>query len=146
MRLVTKDTDYAIRALVFLTKRGKRVSAAGLVKQLNIPYPFLRQIMQELGKNKIVKSYKGRGGGFELRKSASNIYILDLMKIFQGSLELTKCMVKNKICPDVKKCILRKKVKEIENNIKSEFKNITIAGLIKEKNDGRKKVSKRRML
>ncbi|MCF7916769.1 MAG: Rrf2 family transcriptional regulator [Candidatus Omnitrophica bacterium] len=138
MRLITKDTDYAIRALVVLAKRKEVVSASELVKQLKIPYPFLRQIMQELGKNKIVKSYKGRGGGFELRILPRNIYIIDLMKIFQGSLELTRCMVKNKICPDLKKCILRKKVKEIEKNIKSEFKNMTISDLVKEASNGKK--------
>lgn len=131
MRLITKHTDYAIRALVVLAKKKAVVSASELVKKLKIPYPFLRQIMQELGKNKIVKSYKGRGGGFELKKLAGNIYIIDLMEIFQGSLELTRCMVKNKICPDVGKCILRKKVKEIAKNIKSEFKQMTIASLTK---------------
>ena len=51
MTLITKDTDYAIRSLVFLAKnQGEPASVAEISKALNISYTFLRKIMQALNK------------------------------------------------------------------------------------------------
>ena len=66
MKLITRDTDYAVRALCFIGQRQKRlISASELVANLKIPRPFLRKILQTLNREGILNSYKGKGGGFE---------------------------------------------------------------------------------
>ena len=72
MKLLTRNTDYGIRALCFIAKaKDKIVPVPELVKALRIPKPFLRKILQLLTKNGFVKSYKGMGGGFSLAIPAS---------------------------------------------------------------------------
>ena len=64
MKLITRDTDYAIRALCCIAKRKETIiSVDKLVKQLRIPRPFSRKILQTLNKRKILRSYKGTSGG-----------------------------------------------------------------------------------
>ncbi|MBI3991518.1 MAG: Rrf2 family transcriptional regulator [Candidatus Omnitrophica bacterium] len=133
MRLITRNTDYAIKALCFIARNngGKNITPVSeLARALKIPRPFLRKILQILNKRKIVNSYKGAGGGFSLAVPADRMYLVDVMRIFQGPLKLTKCVLKERICPDVENCLLRAKIGVIENYIISELKAITLASLL----------------
>ena len=58
MKLITRNTDYAIRALCFIARKKKQVvSVKELVSKLRIPKPFLRKISQRLNKERILVSY-----------------------------------------------------------------------------------------
>ena len=131
MKLITKYTDYAVRALVFIVKQKEEIVSVGkLVKDLKIPRPFLRKILQVLNKKGILRSYKGQGGGFRLRISPERIYLLDLIKIFQGRLKLNECVFKNSICPNIKTCKLHKRLESIQKYVISELKSITLESLL----------------
>ena len=132
MKLITRDTDYAIRAICYIAGQKERiVTVAELVEELRIPYSFLRKILQTLSKRKILRSYKGRDGGFKLFATTNKIFILDLMEIFQGVLTLNECSLKKIVCPNIKICPLRKKIKNIENYVFKQLRSITIASLLK---------------
>ncbi len=132
MKLITRDTDYALRALCFIARhKDKIVSAAELVEQLKIPRPFLRKILQILNKKRILKSYKGKGGGFLLALPAHKIFLVDLIEIFQGALRLNECFFKKMACPNTKTCALRKKINSIERYVTHELKSITLASLLR---------------
>lgn len=132
MKLITRDTDYAIRALCYIARHDEEVvSVAQLVEALHIPKPFLRKLLQCLNKKSILKSYKGQGGGFLLAQPAEKIFLTDLMRIFQGRLQLSECVLRKLVCPHLTTCTLRKKVKIIEKDVFRDLKEITVASLIR---------------
>ena len=132
MKLLTRNTDYGIRALCFIAKaKGRRVSVPELVKALKIPRPFLRKILQTLTRRGFVRSYKGIGGGFSLAVPAGSLYIVEVAKTFQGPLNLNECFLNKKVCPNRKVCPLKSKIDKIEKNVMSELGAITIGGLVK---------------
>jgi Rrf2 family protein len=132
MKLLTKDTDYAISALIVLAKNKKCfVSAREISKKHNIPYQFLRSLLQKLIKSKLIESKEGMGGGVRLVKDARQINVYNLIQIFQGDFDIAKCMIKNDICPNRKSCGLRPEISRIELKISTEFKKITLAKLLK---------------
>jgi len=132
MKLITKDTDYAVKALMYIASfPGRLTSVSNLSEELNIPKPFLRKILQVLHKERILKGSKGYGGGFRLARSADKIYLTDLIEIFQGPLKLNECIFKKKLCPDRKFCFLKKKIDDIEKYVVLKLESITIASLIK---------------
>jgi Rrf2 family protein len=134
MKLITRETDYAVRALLYMAQSGKEVvSVNELVKESAIPRAFLRRLLQELGKAGILEPRKGKGGGFTLAEPVNKIKITDLMEIFQGGTDITQCMFKQKICPNRSACPLRKKIKDIEDFVARKLGNITIASLLKVK-------------
>lgn len=137
MRLITRDVDYAIRALCYIASIEKDiVSATELVKELKIPKPFLRKILQRLHKSGILKSQKGKNGGFTLAASPKDLFLIDVIETFQGPMKLNECLFKSKICPDVQNCLLKNKIDTIERRVISELKSITIKSLIMEGDDG----------
>lgn len=132
MKLITRDTDYALRAVCFIAKKkGAVVSVSELVRELKMPRPFLRKLLQTLSRKGILKSYKGQGGGFSLALSPQEIYLVDLMKIFQGPFMLSECFFKKARCPDIRTCALRKRIGIIENYVVSKLHSINIASLLR---------------
>ena len=132
MKLITRNTDYALRAICYIAQQKKMVTATELVKILGVPRPFMRKILQRLSKEKILESYKGQAGGFKLKRPSGKIFIIQIMRIFQGQVGLNGCFLKKEICPNRGKCILRKKIHVIENNALAQLKQINIASLIKD--------------
>lgn len=130
MKLINRDTDYAVKALMHIAKNSERISVSELATKLDIPKPFLRKILQILNKENILNSHKGKGGGFKLAKPSKDIYLKDLIKIFQGPIKLKDCIFNQKICPDIKTCPLREKIRDIEKYVLSEIESVTLATLI----------------
>ncbi|MCP4050130.1 MAG: Rrf2 family transcriptional regulator [bacterium] len=132
MKLLTKDTDYAVRALIVLALDKKKfVSARKISDTQDIPYQYLRQILKKLISSKLIDSREGIGGGVQLVADPAGITILELINIFQGELELSDCMFKKQECPKRGSCVLRPEIKRIEETVCTEFQKITIKDLLK---------------
>jgi Rrf2 family transcriptional regulator, cysteine metabolism repressor len=131
MKLLTKQTDYAARALIFLAQhRDEFVSSNAMARKNKIPLHFLRQVLQTLIKKGIITSQEGVDGGVKISAKPQNIYLSDLIGMFQGKIQLSKCMFRNRVCPNRNHCVLRKRVKTIEKKIVDEFKGISIQTLL----------------
>lgn len=133
MKLLNRDTDYAVKALLYITQKNPgRISVPELVKTLDIPRPFLRKILQILNREGVLNSFKGKGGGFVLAVPPEKILLTRLIDIFQNPVKLTDCLYKQKICSDIGTCPLKKRIDAIEQHVISELKSITMASLLKE--------------
>lgn len=133
MKLLTKNTDYAIRALIQLAKNKDRyISSTEISRDEKIPLPYLRRILQALTKENIISTKEGAGGGVKLRLAPDGIRLTRLIRMFQGNIQLVECMFRKQICFNRKKCVLRKKMKDIEEMVISELENITIGNLLRE--------------
>jgi len=133
MKLITRDTDYALRALCFIAKsKDDVVPASKLVDALKIPRPFLRKGLQLLNKKGVLRSYKGLGGGFKLAKAPKEVGILDIIEIFQGPFRLNECSFKKRRCPQDATCPLKKKLDFIERDVFLKLQAVTLQGLLKQ--------------
>ena len=131
MKLITRNTDYAVRALCYIAKQTRgSVSATEMVAQLKIPRPFLRKILQTLSGEGLLKSTKGQGGGFSLSRPQENVLLTDLIRIFQNTIQLNECVFKKKICPNRSTCVLKKEIDEIEQEVLRRLGRISIASLV----------------
>jgi len=132
MKLITRNTDYAMRALCYIARQTKEsVSAAEMVAALKIPRPFLRKILQILSGEGLLKSTKGQGGGFSLSSPKEKIFLTDLIRIFQSTIQLNECIFKKKICPNRSTCALKKEIDGIEQEVLGRLGRINIASLLK---------------
>lgn len=130
-RLINRETDYAIRVLGFMYRAVKNIyTAEDIEKNLLIPRPFLRKILQKLNKGGILHSQKGKGGGFITVREAEKIFLIELLELFQGPIGVSECVFRKNICPDRNKCILRIKMLLLEEKFLNELKAITLASLL----------------
>ncbi|MCK9554740.1 Rrf2 family transcriptional regulator [bacterium] len=133
MKLLTRDTDYAVRALIFIGRADKRkiriITVDEIVRALNLPKALLRKLLQTLSKNKILKSGRGKHGGFSLLKAPEKINVSDIISIFQGPVDFTNCLLRNEPCPNRKICSVRKKILSLSRHVDKELKKITLSSL-----------------
>ena len=135
MRFITRDADYAMQALLFMAKVQKKearkvVTVDEIVKAKALPERFLRRILQKLAKKKILFSSKGKSGGFSFMAEPENIRAIDIIKIFQGNIRLSNCFLKSSICPNIKTCAFRKRLKKIDNIVIKELESVTLKSLL----------------
>ncbi len=93
MKIVsTRRTDYAIRALVYLTAAGSdRVNAAEIGGEMEIPTPILHQVLRELQKANLLTSQSGPRGGYRLTRDPGDITLLEIVEALEGSVHLDQC-------------------------------------------------------
>lgn len=92
--MFTKSTEYAIRALVYIiiqNATGRRPGFKEIAKGINSPEPYIAKILQNLTKLEIIKSAKGRGGGFFFSKPEKSLPLYDVIKVTEGEGFFTKC-------------------------------------------------------
>jgi len=136
MKLFTKDSDYAVRALQYMAKnQNGPMSSTELSESLSISWSFLRKILFILQKNGIVRSNRGRLGGFDLVVNPEKIYLMDVIKMFQGEFSLTTCVINGKACQHIEYCVLRKKLLMLEQMIVDELKDETLKNLLEKEMD-----------
>lgn len=96
---VTRETDYAVRCVLYLSERsGEVVMVPDIARAKDIPRSFLAKILQKLTKAKIVRSYRGIRGGFMLARKPVDISLLDVIKAIEGPLAMNRCVVDRKSC------------------------------------------------
>ena len=87
MRMSAK-AEYAVRAMtqVAVTAQGALVKTDDLAKAQGIPAQFLVDILSDLRADHLVRSHRGRDGGYELARPAKYISIADVLRCIDGPL------------------------------------------------------------
>lgn len=129
MRVIKKETDYALRALFFIKENGGYAAIPQIHSNMDMPRPFLRRILQKLSHAQILSSMKGRNGGFRLKEPFEKITLARLNEVFDKRIPPGECPFKNKLCANYKTCVLKGKVSIIEEEIYKMFERIFIKDL-----------------
>ncbi len=87
MRMSAK-AEYAVRAMVQLATadEGAVVKTDDLARAQGIPPQFLVDILSDLRTDRLVRSHRGRDGGYALARSAAEISIADVLRCIDGPL------------------------------------------------------------
>ncbi|APG66252.1 transcriptional regulator [Tenacibaculum todarodis] len=136
--MLSKKTKYGIKALTFLAKQEEKipVAIATISKSENISLKFLETILLTLRKNGILGSKKGKGGGYYLLKSSSEIQMTTVMRILEGPISMVPCVSLNFYekcddCPDENACAVHNLMLEVRDSTLQIFRNTTLADLCK---------------
>ncbi|HBA61426.1 MAG TPA: hypothetical protein DCZ92_11540 [Elusimicrobia bacterium] len=131
MKLLNRDVDYAVRAMIFMARANKpMVSVESMRESVGVTRPFLRKTLQKLHKAGLLHAIKGKGGGFALARGPENITLSHLMTALQGPLKLNDCVVHKKLCVNHDTCQLRRRITGIEDRVRSEIESVTIKDLV----------------
>jgi Rrf2 family protein len=136
MKLLTKESDYAARALLYLAQhRDAYVSTRAIARSEEIPEYFLKRIIQTLIKEGLLDAREGAAGGVSLVRDPATIRISDIIALFQGGIQLSECMFRKKMCPNRARCVLRKRVLAAQAKLEREFRKITVQTLLRDQGE-----------
>lgn len=126
----SKTTSYALSTLNFLADHpGAKFSAKQLHEELDIPWPYLRQLLTTLSKSGFIKSVQGRNGGFLLQKSANEITLAEIVDSVEGLNVLDTCIMGFKKCPFNHDCAMHETWEQTRKGILKVLRNTTLSQL-----------------
>jgi Rrf2 family protein len=120
--MLTQKTRYSMLAMVRLAKEfGKGTLMINEIAQSEkIPKRFLESILLELKKNGYLDSKLGKTGGYFLMKDPATINLLEIVRLFEGSIALLRCTSEKFYepcdhCKDEATCTIRQPFKDIRD-------------------------------
>jgi len=136
MLKINRQTDYAVRVVLALAKRGEdiRLSTAEIQQEMLIPPALMTRIVAQLAREGLVNTYPGRDGGLMLPRPASQITLKDIVEAFEGPILLSECLQAKgeDDCPFRTNCPVRSKWGRVQVAMLREMASITFEDLVQE--------------
>ena len=129
--IFSTTTEYAIRGLSEMACRApdRMIMLDELVKGTELPRDFLAKVFQRLVRGGILKSSKGRGGGFSLARPTHDITLMSIVEAIEGPQAMDGCVVGLQACNDHMPCSQHDLYKPIRQRLKDYLNTTTLADL-----------------
>ena len=135
--MLSKKSQYAFKALVYLTERYNKgpVLISEISDKKNVPLKFLENILLELKKAGILESKKGKGGGYYLKKHPAEVRVATVVRLVNGPIAMLPCVSLNfyRRCDncDEKNCGLHDIMMEVRDATLAVLENKTLCTDVK---------------
>lgn len=88
-------SKYALRALTNLAclEEGKALLGRDLASKASIPSSYIYRILLTLRNAGILKATRGIGGGYRLCRTPEEIYLIDVVRLFDGAKITSMCLL-----------------------------------------------------
>lgn len=88
----TRTTEYALRTLGYMASReSEMLSADELHAKLKIPKKYLQRLLTDLKRSGLLKSVRGRNGGFTLSRRTRDITLAEIIYAVEGARTRPEC-------------------------------------------------------
>ena len=133
MRL-TRAGEYAVRCVLYLSKKGKGVlvSRKEIADNAVIPAHFLAKIAQDLAKAGIIEIRQGSQGGFGLLMEPKEITLLLVVETMIGEIFLNDCVVRPDSCQVSPSCAVHNVWMQARDQLRATLRNVTFAQLLEQ--------------
>ncbi|TYB95637.1 MAG: Rrf2 family transcriptional regulator [Kosmotoga sp.] len=130
----TVKSSYALKALYELAKIDgeeiKKLSLVEIADRTKVPTDFLEKILGELRQNGIVKSVRGRYGGYSLAKSPDKILVKDVILNLDKPLNSFVCIHDSEKCEEHNECVIKYVWFNLYRSMMDELGKTTIKDLL----------------
>ena len=133
MLTLSKQTDYALLALTYLSAAPRAANTKEIAEQYDIPIELLAKILQKLTRAELLVSTAGPTGGYRLARSPDLLTVGEVIKVVDGAPALAQCMrPESAVCGQSEKCTIRAPLAAINARILALLDCITLAEVARE--------------
>lgn len=101
---LNRKADYGLRLMVEVGAHLQgTIGTAEIARRQQIPYHFLRKVVQVLVSHGLLASERGAGGGLTLARPAETITMLEIVRAFNGG-GLSRCAIDPDYCDRRDRC------------------------------------------
>lgn len=141
--IFSRTSQYAIQALIFIATqpRGDPVLNRTIARHLQVPSAYLAKIMRQLCKGKLLRSARGRQGGFYLDEGGEKTDLMRIVTLIEGAGFTEDCVLGLKVCEDRTACPMHDKWRPIKDRIVALLRQQTLASLARAVLSGKYRLS-----
>ena len=130
--MFSQTVEYALRAVVFLADHAPTACTTDQISTATqVPKPYLSKVLQNLGRNNIVRSQRGIGGGVTLVKMPNELTILEVVNAVEPIERIHTCPLGLK-SHGTQLCPLHQRMDEALEMVEKSFKQTTVAEMLSE--------------
>ena len=124
---ITKQADYAVRAMAHLAKiePNKRAATSDIAKAQKIPPSFLAKIISQLSIAGLINTSRGAHGGVMLARPANKISMLDVVESIDGPISLNDCTLAPESCDQSIDCPMHEIWVALQKDLVEKLSNST---------------------
>jgi Rrf2 family protein len=129
---ITRQADYAVRAVLYLAQLGeeKRAATSQIAQEQQIPPSFLAKIVSQLSVAGLLQTSRGARGGVSLARSPEEISLLEVVEAIDGPILLNECVSQNGACVFGDDCPMRPIWCEAQSELVSRLRSTNFATFI----------------
>ena len=130
---VSLKCQYALRAVFELALRDSNSPAriADIAAAQGIPLHFLENILNELKRTGIVRSFRGKHGGYALARSPGSVSVGEIVRSIEGPMLTAGCVNgTSDTCPAQGQCVFLPMWVELEQAISDVYDSTTFGDLV----------------
>ena len=123
---------YAVRAVLQLAQLppGHLMQSHELSEAVDVPHNYLGKILNQLVRRRVLKSHRGKRGGFQLAIPPEQLTLLDIAVLFDR-VELPRCLLGQDECSEVDPCPLHDRWRAASQEMESLLREATLADLLR---------------
>jgi Rrf2 family protein len=131
--MFSKTAQYALRAVTVIAELEQEgpVLAKVIASQGKVPHKYLSKVLRDLVRSNVLKSTRGIGGGFRLRRKPEAVKLMDVVKPFEDMLASQECPLGNTRCSDKHPCPMHERWKPVKESLQELLGNTTVADVIR---------------
>lgn len=129
---ITRQADYAVRAVLYLAQRGtsQRAATSQVAEEQHIPPSFLAKIISQLSIAGLLHTSRGARGGVTLARDPKDITLLEVIEAIDGPIQLNECIGEGGSCTFDENCPLKPIWCEAQNDLVARLKGTNFAELL----------------
>jgi Rrf2 family protein len=129
---ITRQADYAVRAVLHLTKMGntERAATSTVAKEQHIPPSFLAKIISQLSIAGLLHTSRGARGGVMLARDPKDITLLEVVEAIDGPIQLNECVGSEGTCTFDENCPIKPVWCNAQEELVNRLKNTNFADLM----------------
>jgi Rrf2 family iron-sulfur cluster assembly transcriptional regulator len=130
--MLSTTASYALQAVLFLAGRpsDEQVSVDEISTSLDLPRNYLAKILHEMTRQGVVKSTRGKGGGFRLAVPREELTVLQVVGRIDRIDESRRCFLGRPECSDHSPCVAHDRWKVLADELVTFFSETTVADLL----------------
>ena len=130
---ITRQADYAVRAVYYLTQLGSdsRAATSQIAEDQHIPPSFLAKIISQLSVAGLLHTSRGARGGVSLARDPNEISLLDVVEAIDGPILLNECVSDSGSCDFSDDCPMRPIWCEAQQNLVERLQGTSFAEIAK---------------
>ena len=119
--MFSKACEYAIKATIYIAQQShqdRRANVKEVARSVNAPEAFTAKILQQLCRENILQSVRGKQGGFIFPiENQKRIKIYDVVKLIDGDGLFTNCGLGLHKCSSINPCPVHDDFKKVRDNL-----------------------------
>ena len=128
---ITRQADYAVRAVLHLARSGDiRTAASVNAEEQKIPPSFLAKIISQLSIAGLLHTSRGARGGVTLARQPEEITLLEVIEANDGPIQLNECVGDTGVCSFDDSCPLRPVWCDAQEDLVNRLKGTNFADMM----------------